>query len=124
MFSQVDYQLTDTWKTTVGVRYTEDEKVADEYRTRVVFLGNPALPFSFYSKRRRAHLEGKWSAATGTAGLEWSPSEDLLAYGKYTRGYKSGGFNAGAMAPGRTGYTEPEFINAFELGLKQTFGSA
>jgi iron complex outermembrane receptor protein len=121
VFGQVDYQLTDTWKTTVGVRYTEDEKVADEYRTRVVFLGNPALPFSFYSEDATAHLEGKWSAATGTAGLEWSPREDVLTYGKYTRGYKSGGFNAGAMAPGRTGYTEPEFINAFELGLKQTF---
>jgi iron complex outermembrane receptor protein len=120
VFSQVDYQLTDTWKTTFGVRYTEDEKVADEYRTRVVFLGNPALPFSFYNENSTAHLEGKWSATTGTAGLEWSPSEDMLAYGKYTRGYKSGGFNAGAMA-GVNGYTEPEFINAYELGLKQTF---
>jgi iron complex outermembrane receptor protein len=121
VFGQVDWQFSDNWKTTIGARYTEDEKAADEYRTRVVFLGNPALPFSFYSENATAHLEGKWSAATGTAGLEWSPSDDMLAYGKYTRGYKSGGFNAGAMAPGRTGYTEPEFINAFELGLKQTF---
>jgi iron complex outermembrane recepter protein len=120
VFSQVDYQLSPTWKTTVGLRYTEDEKVADEYRQRVVFLGNPAVPFSFYSENSTAQLEGKWSATTGTAGLEWQPSDDLLAYGKYTRGYKSGGFNAGAMAPGRTGYTEPEFINAFEVGLKQT----
>jgi iron complex outermembrane receptor protein len=121
VFGQVDWQFSDTWKTTVGLRYTEDEKVADEYRTRVVFLGNPALPFSFYSENATAHLEGKWDAVTGTAGLEWSPGDDMLAYGKYTRGYKSGGFNAGAMAPGRTGYTEPEFINAYELGLKQTF---
>ncbi len=120
-FTQIDYQLSETWKTTIGARYTQDEKVADEYRTRVVFLGNPALPFSFYSSDERAHLEGKWHAATGTAGLEWQPSEGVLAYGKYTRGYKSGGFNAGAMAPGRTGYTDPEFINAYEIGLKETF---
>jgi iron complex outermembrane recepter protein len=121
VFGQVDYQLSDTWKTTIGARYTEDEKAADEYRTRVVFLGNPALPFAFYSENATAHLEGKWHAATGTAGLEWQPSEATLAYAKYTRGYKSGGFNAGAMAPGRTGYTEPEFINAYEIGLKETF---
>ena len=69
----------------------------------------------------RAHLEGEWHAATGTAGLEWQPGEGMLAYAKYTRGYKSGGFNAGAMAPGRTGYTDPEFINAYEIGLKETF---
>jgi iron complex outermembrane recepter protein len=121
VFSQIDYQLSETWKTTIGARYTEDKKEADEYRTRVVFLGNPALPFSFYSSDERAHLEGKWHAATGTAGLQWQPNESTLAYAKYTRGYKSGGFNAGAMAPGRTGYTEPEFINAYEIGLKETF---
>src|SRR6185436_6460662 len=120
VFSQIDYQLTDTWKTTVGVRYTEDNKEADEYRTRVVFLGNPALPFSFYSSDERAHLEGDWNATTGTAGLEWQPSESTLAYGEYTRGYKSGGFNAGAMADANS-YTKPEFINAYEVGLKETF---
>ncbi len=120
-FGQIDWQLSDTWKTTIGGRYTEDKKEADEYRTRVVFLGNPALPFSFYSENATAHLEGEWHAATGTAGLEWQPSEATLAYAKYTRGYKSGGFNAGAMAPGRTGYTDPEFINAYEIGLKETF---
>jgi len=87
----------------------------------VVFLGNPLLPFSFYAGDEFAHLEGDWSAATGTAGVEWQPSEGTLAYGKYTRGYKSGGFNAGALAPGKTGYTEPEFINAFEVGVKETF---
>jgi iron complex outermembrane receptor protein len=121
VFSQVDWQFSETWKTTIGARYTEDKKEADEYRTRVVFLGNPALPFSFYSEDVRAHLEGEWHAATGTAGLEWQPADATMAYAKYTRGYKSGGFNAGAMAPGRTGYTEPEFINAYEIGLKETF---
>jgi iron complex outermembrane receptor protein len=121
VFGQVDYQLSETWKTTIGARYTEDEKEADEFRQRVVFFGNPAVPFAFYSSGESAHLEGQWHAATGTAGLEWQPGEDTLAYAKYTRGYKSGGFNAGAMAPGRTGYTDPEFINAYELGLKETF---
>ena len=120
VFSQVDWQFTQTWKTTVGLRYTEDKKEADEYRTRVVFLGNPALPFSFYQEDVRGHLEGDWNAVTGTAGLEWQPSEATLAYGKYTRGYKSGGFNAGAMA-GANSYTKPEFINAYEVGLKETF---
>ncbi len=62
----------------------------------------------------------KWNATTGTAGLQWSPNGDTMAFAKYTRGYKSGGFNAGAFAPDRTGYTEPEYINSYELGLKQT----
>jgi len=79
------------------------------------------VPYAFYSEiDRRNPLSGKWNATTGTAGLQWTPNGDTMAFAKYTRGYKSGGFNAGAFAPGRTGYTEPEYINAYELGLKQT----
>lgn len=120
IFGQIDYRLSDAWKVTVGARYTEDNKDAEEYRTRVLY-GVPGVPFAFYSEiDRRARLAGEWSATTGTAGLEWTHGDGTLAFAKYTRGYKSGGFNAGAFAPDRTGYTQPEFINAYELGLKQT----
>ena len=68
---------------------------------------------------RQNHLSGDWHATTGTAGLEWTPTDATLAFAKYTRGYKSGGFNAGQFA-GLEGYTDPEFIDSYELGLKQT----
>ena len=53
--------------------------------------------------RSAQSLAGEWHATTGTAGLEWTPNDDTLAFVKYTRGYKSGGFNAGSFAPGRDG---------------------
>jgi iron complex outermembrane recepter protein len=130
VFGQIDYNLSETWKVTLGGRYTEDNKDADEYLDRVRFgfvtpatsvPANTAIPYAFYLSRGTQHLSGEWHATTGTAGLEWSPGENTLAYAKYTRGYKSGGFNAGALAPGLTGYTDPEFINAYEIGLKETF---
>jgi iron complex outermembrane recepter protein len=62
-------------------------------------------------------LGDEWDAVTGTAGLEWSPSPDLLLFGKYSRGYKTGGFNATDMAP--LPRTKPETVDAFELGWKQ-----
>lgn len=123
VFGQIDYNFSPTWKTTIGLRYTEDSKDADEYRTRVLY-GFPGVPYAFYAAGeidRRSPLAGEWHATTGTAGLQWTPTADTLAFVKYTRGYKSGGFNAGAFAPDRTGYTDPEFINSYELGLKQTF---
>ncbi len=64
-------------------------------------------------------LEDKWSAVTGTAGLEWSPSSDTLVFAKYSRGYKQGGFNATDMAP--LPRTNEEIVNSFELGWKQEF---
>jgi iron complex outermembrane recepter protein len=133
VFGQIDYSFSDHWKMTLGARYTEDNKDADEFRTRVLYgftsripQGQPGagfwfgVPFAFYSENNRQnHLSGDWHATTGTAGLEWTPTTDTLAFAKYTRGYKSGGFNAGQFA-GDAGYTDPEFINSYELGLKQT----
>ena len=121
MFGQIDYAFTDHWKMTLGARYTEDQKDAEEFRTRALYgfatripaaagTGDPfaglwtGLPFAFYSEiDRRSPLSGEWHATTGTAGLEWTPSDDTLTFVKYTRGYKSGGFNAGAVRAGPRG---------------------
>ena len=120
VFGQIDYNFSENWKTTIGVRYTEDQKDAEEFRTRALY-GFVGVPYAFYSEiDRRGLLTGDWHATTGTAGLEWRPSDDTLTFLRYTRGYKSGGFNAGQFAPGDTGYTDPEFINSYEFGVKQT----
>jgi iron complex outermembrane receptor protein len=119
-FGQIDYSFSDHWKMTIGARYTEDRKDAEEFRTRALY-GFPGVTFAFYSEiDRRNLLDGEWHATTGTAGLEWTPNDDTLTFLKYTRGYKSGGFSAGNFAEGRTGYTEPEYINSYEFGIKQT----
>jgi iron complex outermembrane receptor protein len=62
-------------------------------------------------------LGATWSAPTGTAGLEWTPDDLTLLYAKYSRGYKSGGYNAGYLLP--TPETGPETLDAFEVGGKR-----
>jgi iron complex outermembrane recepter protein len=64
-------------------------------------------------------LSDHWEALTGTAGLEWTPNENTLGYLKYTRGYKSGGFNAGTITASPE--SNPEHIDALELGGKEVF---
>ena len=69
----------------------------------------------------RRNLKGDWNGVTGTAGLQWRPNEDTNVYLRYARGYKAGGFIASAnMAPGV--YADPEYLNSYELGWKQTVG--
>jgi iron complex outermembrane receptor protein len=63
-------------------------------------------------------LGADWAALTGTAGLSWTPNPDTLAYGKYSRGYKAGGFNSGVNAVNPQ--TGEEIVDAFEVGFKQT----
>jgi iron complex outermembrane recepter protein len=61
---------------------------------------------------------------TGTVVLSYKPTEDLLTYASFSRGYKAGGFNldrAGLniAAPNLNQLTfAPEAVDAFELGAK------
>jgi outer membrane receptor protein involved in Fe transport len=61
---------------------------------------------------------------TGTAVLSWKPTQELLTYASYSRGYKAGGFNldragltAGAVDLNDLQF-EPEIVDAYELGAK------
>jgi iron complex outermembrane receptor protein len=65
-------------------------------------------------------LDAHWDAVTGTAGVSWTPAPDILAYAKYSRGYKAGGFNSGINAVDPE--TSQETVDAFEVGYKETFG--
>ena len=42
-------------------------------------------------------LSGSWSAVTGDATINWTPDPSTLAYFRYARGYKAGGFAAGTF---------------------------
>ena len=64
-----------------------------------------------------------WEAVSGTAGLEWTPDADTMIYGKYSRGYKSGGFNIGIFTVlSFDAYTKEESVDSFEIGMKKNFG--
>jgi iron complex outermembrane receptor protein len=69
------------------------------------------------------HYKDHWSATTGTFGLQWDPAEGTMAYFRYSRGYKAGGFRVGIDTTiGASPETQPEHMDAFELGLKKNFG--
>ena len=67
-------------------------------------------------------LSGSWSATTGTLGVEWRPDADTLVFARYGRGYKSGGFNAGAISA--LPETGAEYVDSYEIGYKATIDRA
>lgn len=73
----------------------------------------------FYAGSYTRCLSGSSDATTGTAGVEWSPDRDSLYYVRYSRGYKAFAFNAGTISVDPM--SKPEFINAYEGGIKKTF---
>jgi iron complex outermembrane receptor protein len=142
VFAQVDYNITDEIKLTGGLRWSADLKksleqaylvlpyttvlvagvagtaffdaTASQYGAIAANFGGGIDPLTGFAYRR---LRGSWDAITGVAGVEWSPTADTLVFGKYSRGYKAGGFNN--IGFGALPYTDPEFVNSYEGGWKQ-----
>ncbi|ACG77451.1 TonB-dependent receptor [Phenylobacterium zucineum HLK1] len=151
VFGQADWQFTDELKFTAGLRYTYDRKRSFE-SARLFCLYTATCPISRVTGRpvdvtavaapgtstdpavylpaftdpttglRHRGLKYDWSGITGTLGVDWQPDPDTLAYAKYTRGYKAGGFNSGTTTLTPNVTTQEETIDAYEVGLKKTFG--
>ncbi|MBN8500099.1 MAG: TonB-dependent receptor [Sphingomonadales bacterium] len=66
----------------------------------------------------------KFSEWTGRAVLNYEISPDHMIYASYSRGYKSGGINP-PLSPvfAVSDSFNPEFVNAFEVGSKNTFAN-
>jgi iron complex outermembrane receptor protein len=127
-FGQLEYALSDAVALIGGWRWIEEDKT-HRYRNilsdfpdtatsgldpNVVGIVDLVAPFT--GERN----DGNWSAR---AQIDWTPSGDLLVYGSWNRGVKSGGFNA-PLLPTDVFVTDtfmnygPEQLDAYEFGFK------
>jgi outer membrane receptor protein involved in Fe transport len=128
-FGEAYYQITNDLKLTGGLRWTDDQKHFVDIPSEVLNNGW-GYPIS-------GVVNQEWQEFTGRAVVNWTPKLDFtdqtLVYGSYSRGYKAGGANppppnvfveaqdvtSSASTTHPTAFA-PEFINAFELGTKNT----
>jgi outer membrane receptor protein involved in Fe transport len=138
-FGELYYNLTPDLKLTAGLRYTRDRKTFTPVPTQVLLSSsNGGTVDGGYPAG--TDIKQHWGAVTGRLGLDWSPklsfTDQTLIYAFYNRGYKGGGTNPPAIGysdtpffPGLpplvqlTSYPatfKPEYVNAFEVGAKNT----
>jgi len=126
-FGEAYYNLTDDLKITAALRYTIDKKHFSDVPSEVVTQGI-GYPIT-------AVVDQQWDRLTGRTVLNWTPKLDFtdqtLIYGSYSHGYKAGGanppgaefskFGDGAVSiPDHPFTFAPEYIEAFEVGTKNT----
>ena len=127
--------MTDTLKLTVGLRQTNDDKQQENIPTflftptAAIPGGNPLAPRVARATDAQGLLKTSNEEITGRVGFDWKPdlasTDDSLFYLFYSKGYKGGGINP-PLPAGFTGapqYFEPEFVNAWEIGTKNTFAN-
>jgi outer membrane receptor protein involved in Fe transport len=130
-FGEAYYSVTDDLKLTGGVRWTHDSKHFPLVPSWLMVSESYGYPVA-------GVVNQNWSEVTGRFVANWTPKLDFtdqtLFYASFSRGYKAGGANpplpvgvggnntgAGAFQSAVHPLTfDPEFINAFELGTKNT----
>ena len=127
-FAQATWHLTDRARVTGGLRYTDDEKDATRsyhFNMLATLLQLGGVPRQFWINPDGTPLlcnneshEASWDAWTGTIGFDYDLNEDTMLYFKYSEGYKGGAFNVGECG---VGAYNPEYLDAFEGGIKSTF---
>ncbi len=122
VFGEAYYQVTDQLKATVGLRYSDEQKDGVQRTLYVTFLDlpNEANNGDFY------YPTYEDSQTSWKLNLTYDYSDDIMFYATASSSFKSGGFNPISIdsplvqADPRNAVFEPEFIDAFEVGMKAT----
>ncbi len=137
LFGEVYFDISDTLKFTGGLRYNNDKKDVEARSTLASFL----VPYSQTTNAFESPYVGSFDADPGTLGnqilqnrqvkndeitgravLDYKITDDNLVYFSYSRGYKSGGLNPPLQPIFEVPESfQPEQVDAFEIGSKNTF---
>ncbi|WP_395944646.1 TonB-dependent receptor [Brevundimonas sp.] len=128
-FAQVTWDITPKLHLTPGLRYTREEKEGWYAATTEGGLANPttaqlnARNGVARAQAYQASLED--DDLSGQVALSYDLNDNLLVYGSWARGYKSGGINMAGIpnqADGTPALTsavvKPEVVTTYELGVK------
>lgn len=119
VFGQATWNINDSWNTTVGLRWINDEKDGGYVAT----VRNPAA-LVFATNEEVLGMEREDSKTTWFGNVSWNVSNDLMLFATASTGYKSGGFNSQAGGSQPLGEERrifgPEETTNYELGVKST----
>jgi len=111
VYGQVDWKLPvldHKLKLSVGGRYSQDRRSME--LNRVAALNNALFDVT---------ARDKWSDFSPSFTLAYAVSDDINAYVKYVKGYKTGGFNGRAASiKAATTPVNAEIVKTTEVGIK------
>ena len=132
-FGEAYYNVAKDLKLTAGLRWTDDQKHFTDIPSELL-VGGPGGGYGYPSI---GTVDQQWKKWTGRFVATWTPTLDFtdqsMVYASYSHGYKAGGANppgaeliGGTIGVGNVSSPvhpltfEPEFIDAYELGTKNT----
>ena len=120
VYLQVNYKILPRLELALGGRETWDSKSANFLTT----VNNPIAAGAIASPESHPNLHFSDNRPSVRASLSWHITDRVLAFGTFSTGYKSGGFNSGVTNPPLTDAQRTfasETVDDYEAGLKSTF---
>jgi len=114
MFGELVWDVNDQVEVSAGLRYTDEEKEVKSV------VNGVAAPFIIPKgdKKSSDNLSPELT-------VSYRPADNLMVYGSYKEGVKSGGFDSGALDAGAQRVADirydDEKVDGFELGAKAFF---
>ena len=125
-FGQLVWHVFTGFDVTAGLRYTKEKK--DGFFEQVqrgpaltpaqILVGAQAIRNSFAPNIARYEARTKEDNLSGSITLSYKIVPDVMVYGTYAKGYKSGGLNLNAT--GAPPVIDPEKVDTYEAGVKST----
>ena len=106
-FAELTYKITDRLTIIAGGRFSNDKPSFSG--ARIVAATGAENPATFTTGK------DSFSSFTPRVSLRYAFSPSLNAYATYSRGFKSGVFNANQL---QAASVKPESVDAFEIGMK------
>ena len=126
LYEQASYSVTEQLKFTEGFRWTWDRQHSNnELISYAIPTPGTAVPFctqvEFTPPLCAADYRTQSNAPTWLLGVDYKPIEDVLLYGKWSRGYRAGGIEP--SVPVEFAVYQPERVDTYETGFKTTFNA-
>jgi iron complex outermembrane recepter protein len=118
-FGHVIYHFDPQWAVNAGIRYTDERKDVDNLSIQYAPSFSNLEGIVDGGSMTGHYSKGEFS---GHAALEYTPTDDALIYAKFSRGFRSGGFNGGVFfSIDEFDEVDPEFVNTYEIGAKTSW---
>ncbi len=108
-FGEATFAITPSLNFTLGGRVTHDNKD---------YTYSFSRPESGQVLFEEVEQNLKYTEFLPKVALDYRLAEDTLLYGSISKGYKAGGFNSRALSGNPPLSYNPEFLTAYEVGLK------
>src|SRR5690606_843391 len=120
-YAQGTWHINDVSNLTLGIRSSEEDKDAKIWPARSGVL--PSWDFA----GMYAGINPQTDASVSFSSTDWLVSydhqltDDIMAYGKVSTGFRSGGFNGRPVGAGLPVNFGPEELTEYEIGIKGDF---